>query len=132
MRALALCLAAALALPAGAAEVVAARTLRPGLVLEARDLRGPEAAVAELVGLEVRRAIYAERPVRPADLGPETLVRRNAMVTMLYRSGGLEIRTEGRALDEGGIGERVRVMNLTSRQSVPALVRGRGVVEVTK
>jgi flagella basal body P-ring formation protein FlgA len=70
--------------------------------------------------------------VQPGDLGPETLVRRNAVVTMLYSAGGLAIRTEGRALDAGGEGERVRVMNLSSRQAVPAVVRARDLVEVIR
>ncbi|GMG83640.1 flagellar basal body P-ring formation chaperone FlgA [Paralimibaculum aggregatum] len=129
---LAAMLALALALsPAAAAEVVAARTLRPGVVLAAPDLRGPEATVQALVGLEVRRAIYAGRPVAPGDLGPQTLVRRNAIVQMLYASARLAIRTEGRALDGGGAGERIRVMNLASRQKVIAVVRGPGIVEVS-
>ena len=65
-----------------------------------------------------------------ADLGPPTLVRRNAVVVMLYSDRGLGIRTEGRALDSGGAGEVVRVINLTSRQPVLATVTGENQVEV--
>ncbi|MGF1445905.1 MAG: flagellar basal body P-ring formation chaperone FlgA [Pikeienuella sp.] len=110
--------------------VTAARTLRPGTVLQPGDLRGPAEAQTPLLGLEVRRAIYVDRPVRSADLGPETLVRRNQIVAMLYRKAGLEIRAEGRALDPGGAGERIRVMNLGSRHWVAATVLDRGAVEV--
>jgi flagellar basal body P-ring formation protein FlgA len=121
--------------PVAAADVLAARTLRPGTVLEGSDLRaqpGAEDRIGALIGLEVRRAIYADRPVRASDLGPETLVRRNAIVTMLYRDRGLAIRTEGRALDAGGAGERIRVMNIVSRQSVAAIVTGRDTVTVAR
>jgi flagella basal body P-ring formation protein FlgA len=130
--ALALLLVAA---PAVAQEITAARTLRPGALVSREDLRVPPGAgerAEELVGLEVRRAIFADRPVRAGSLGPETLVRRNAVVTMVYRAGGLSIRTEGRALDPGGTGERIRVMNLESRHSVRAVVRGRNLVEVVR
>ncbi len=131
MRALAaaLCLLAAEVV---AQEVTAARTLRPGTVLAAGDLAGPPAAVEAFVGLEVRRAVYAARPVRADDLGPATLVRRNEVVTMVYRAPGLAIRTDGRALEPGGEGERVRVMNLSSRQRVIARVLGPGMVEVAR
>ena len=140
--ALAAALAWGAAAPLPAGEVVAARTLRPGTVLAEEDLRahGEDAGapgrlserISELVGLETRRAIYAGRPVAPADLGPPTLVRRNDVVVMLYADGGLGIRTEGRALDSGGAGEVVRVMNLSSRQPVRAVVTGVNRVEVRR
>ncbi len=119
----------------GPVEVTAGRTLRPGTVVEAGDLRVPEGAetlARELVGREVRRAVYAGRPVRPDDVGPVTLVGRNTVVTMRYRSGALSIRTEGRALDAGGAGERIRVINLDTRQPVAAVVRAPGLVEVMR
>ncbi len=123
--------------PAPAQEVLATHTLRVGTVLEEGDLKVPggddaggRELIAALVGLETRRAIYTGRPVVAADLGPPTLVRRNAVVVMLYSDRGLGIRTEGRALESGGAGEAVRVLNLTSRRSVLAIVTGENQVEV--
>ena len=142
--ALLLAVAAGTAIPgmAPAQEVLAARTLRVGTVLREADLklwdsggtgsgeRNARDLIAALVGLETRRAIYTGRPVVAGDLGPPTLVRRNAVVVMLYRHRGLGIRTEGRALESGGAGEVVRVINLTSRQPVLATVTGVNQVEV--
>ena len=124
--------------PAPAQEVLATHTLRVGTVLDEGDLKAPGGGdarrrelIAALVGLETRRAIYTGRPVVAADLGPPTLVRRNAVVVMLYSDRGLVgIRTEGRALESGGAGEVVRVLNLTSRRSVLATVTGENQVEV--
>ena len=120
-----------------AAEYVATRTLKVGSILKPGDLRtndkSPDAAQAdEMVGLEVRRAIYAGRSISPSDLGPPTLVRRNDIVVMTYRSGALKMRTEGRALDRGGVGEVIDVMTLSSRQTVRARVLGAGRVEVRR
>jgi flagella basal body P-ring formation protein FlgA len=133
-------LAAALAAapPLAAQEVIAARTLRAGTVVAAGDLRartpGADAAerIAALLGLETRRAIYAGRPITVGDLGPPTLVRRNALVVMTYTAGALGIRTEGRALEAGGEGEVIRVINLGSRQAVRAVVTGTNRVEVRR
>ena len=131
-----LILAAMAAAPAFAADVVAERTLRVGTVLESTDLRAadPEAedAVADMVGLEVRRAIYAGHPVEQADLGPPTLVHRNDVVMMTYRSGALGLRAEGRALGAGGAGEPIEVMNLDSRTTVRGIVVGPRQVEVRR
>jgi len=120
-----------------AQQVLATHTLRVGTVLVEGDLKAPggddarrRELIAALVGLETRRAIYAGRPVVAADLGPPTLVRRNAVVVMLYSDRGLGIRTEGRALESGGAGEVVRVLNLTSRRSLLATVTGENQVEV--
>ena len=85
-----------------------------------------------MIGLEVRRAVYAGHPVAPADLGPPTLVRRNEIVVMTYSVGGVSLRTEGRALAAGGSGELVEVMNLASRRTVRAVVTGTRSVEVRR
>jgi flagella basal body P-ring formation protein FlgA len=141
LRAIAPALLLAFAAPAQevAQVVLATHTLRAGTVLQAGDLKLPGGAagggrelIAALVGLETRRAIYTGRPVVAADLGPPTLVRRNAVVVMLYSDRGLGIRTEGRALESGGAGEVVRVINLTSRRSVLATVIGENRVEVQR
>jgi len=118
-------------------EITAARTLPAGTVLRASDLHSPELrkpAVSELVeamiGLQARRAIFAGNPVKLEDLGPATLVDRNEIVTMRYENGQLGIRAEGRSLEPGGLGQRIRVINLDSRASITAVVAGPGLVEV--
>ena len=63
-------------------------------------------------------------------LGPPALVDRNALVRMVFVRGALAIQAEGRALDRGGVGERVRVMNLGSKQIVTGAVAPDGSVEV--
>jgi flagella basal body P-ring formation protein FlgA len=54
------------------------------------------------------------------------LVERNAIVTMEYRKGALTILAEGRALGAGGMDDRVRVMNISSRVTIEARVTGAG------
>jgi len=134
-------LSACLALPATAQEVVATRTLPAGTVLSRAHLDIPagtmdaeagKTMLQDMVGMEVRRAIYAGRAVKRSSLGPPTLVERNAIVSMEYRSGGLSIRTEGRALASGGRGERIRVMNLGSRRPVQSTVIGPSRVAVRR
>ena len=117
-----------------AQDLTANRTLRAGTIIASGDLalRGETDAelLSDLVGLELRRAVYAGRAVARSDLGPPTLVRRNDIVTILYRAGGLSLRTEGRALGAGGAGERIEVMNLDTRLTVRAVVTSVGLVEV--
>ena len=113
----------------GADEIYANRTLRVGTILTAEDL---SATSRQLIGLEVRRAVYAGHQIMMSDLGPPTLVRRNEIVTMRFRSGAIALRAEGRALGAGGAGEAIDVMNLSSRQTVRAVVVGIRAVEVRR
>lgn len=68
----------------------------------------------------------------PGDLAPPTLVRRNDLVRMRFVGGRLEIRAEGRALEAGRAGERVRVLNLDSRQPVTGRVVAPSEVEIRR
>lgn len=127
-----------LSTPAGADSLIAARNVRPEAILtEADILIVPDdiAGAADhpevVIGMEARVAIYAGRPIRPEDLGPPAIVLRNQVVALSYLAGTLAIRAEGRALDRGGVGDLVRVMNLSSRTTVTGVVGQDGLIHVT-
>jgi len=131
---LAMCLAA---WPALAESVVATRPIRAQTVLTAEDVTlvaaqidGALTDISAVLGQEARVTIYAGRPVRADDLGPPTMVDRNQIVPLTYRTGGLSITTEGRALARGGVGDVIRVMNLASRTTVSGLIGPDGAVVV--
>lgn len=131
-------LTAALAASAGAADtVVALRTIRPGEVIDAADLGlVPETRAGGIVdpelaaGQEARIALYQGQTVTLDAIGPPALFARNQIVSLEYRRGGLSIRAEGRALERGGAGDRVRVMNLASRRIVEGFVADDGTVQL--
>ena len=116
------------------AQVLAMRTLPAGSVIGPDDLILPEDADARsadaLIGLQTRTIIYAGRTVTPAQLAPPRLIERNQLVNLVYEAGALSIRAEGRALGAGAEGEVIRVMNLASRNTVLATIRGDGVLVV--
>ena len=121
-----------------AETIVATRSIRAGTILSPGDVMTDPETIAgaaqraqDVIGLEVRRNLYAGRPVLTSDLGPPTLVKRNSRVSIIYRSPGLALRTEGRALDSGGAGETIRVMNISSRTNIFATVRSSDTVEVS-
>jgi len=139
MRQLCLVLPLLAATPATADTVFAAQTLRAQTILTAQDLfvkdvdiSGAASDPAQLIGKETRVALYAGRPVRTGDVGPPALVDRNQLVPLYYRSSGLSITTEGRALQRAGAGEYIRVMNLASRSTVTGLVMPDGRVMVAR
>lgn len=135
MRAL-LCLVL-LASPAWSDSLVATRTIRAQTVLTEQDftlvaaeIPGAVTDPALAIGLEARITLYAGRPIAASDIGPPALVDRNQTVSLIFRSGGLSILTEGRALERGAAGEVIRVMNLTSRATVSGTITPDGSVIV--
>lgn len=124
---------------ATAATVMPVRAIRANSVLTAADLSlsedtipGAIDAIEAAVGREARVTLYPGRPVLANQIGPPALVERNQPVRMVFTDGVLLISVEGRALDRGGVGEAVRVMNLTSRQTVSGMVAADGSVEVSR
>lgn len=117
--------------------VVAARTIRANSILLASDLRlisdtipGAVNGIEQASGQEARTNLYAGRPIRTSDIGPPATIERNQIITLIYSVGGLKISTEGRALARGGFGDRMRVMNLSSRNTVYGRIDENGAVQV--
>lgn len=122
---------------AEAGSVIAARTLRAQTVITESDLALAEDEVpgaltdpTAAIGLETRRAIYPQQPISAGDLVPPAVVERNQMVPMAYQDGSLSITTEGRALDRGAVGDTIRVMNITSKVTLFAMIGADGVAYV--
>ncbi|MGE0410100.1 MAG: flagellar basal body P-ring formation chaperone FlgA [Amphiplicatus sp.] len=119
--------------PAFAEEIVAARNIRAGAMLLAGDIETPKSETAlrfaaTLIGLEAARNIYRGQPIVESDLRSPTLIARNTVVTMEFVKGPMQISTEGRALDQGGMGDRIRVMNLASKRVVSGVIVGGNLV----
>mgnify|MGYP000316878762 CR=1 FL=1 len=105
--------------------LIAARTIRSQTILSPADFviaadntLGSFTQISEVDGLEARVTLYAGRPVRPGDVGPAAVIRRNQVVPLIFNANGLLITTEGRALDRAAPGDFVRIMNLSSRTTV--------------
>lgn len=95
-----------------------------------QEIAGAYVRLEDAVGLETRVTIYAGRPLREGELGPPAVIERNEVVILRFNRGGLLIETEGKALGRGGVGDILRVMNLSSRTTVSGTVTDAGIIEV--
>ena len=125
------------AIPAMAGTVLAKSTLQRGSIIQAGDLKveasagqNPDEMLNAYVGKELKRTVAAGYRLNPAYVGKPVTVRRNARVSMMYKAGALEITAWGRALEEGGVGDVITIMNLGSRQKVQGRIMASGTVEV--
>lgn len=123
---------------ATAETLLASRTIPARTVIGPNDIIVSEATVPgslsdpmDAIGKEARVALYAGRPVRMGDIGPPAVVERNQIIPLIYSSAIVTIATEGRAMDRAGPGDRIRVMNLSSRTTVSARIGPDGTAYVS-
>lgn len=104
------------------------------LTMQTRDVAtlpfGYFSSLDEATALEARRALPAGAVLTPNDARPPQLVKRGQSVTLIGRSGGIEVRAEGIAMGNGARGERVRVRNAGSKRIVEGVITADGVVEI--
>lgn len=117
--------------------VVATRTVRSHAIIGPKDVLikdiivdGAFDRVEDIIGQEARVVLYAGRPIKFGDIGPAAIIERNQIVMLVYRRGGLRIAADARALGRGGVGDLIRVMNLTSRTTVSGIISADGTVTV--
>jgi flagella basal body P-ring formation protein FlgA len=127
--------------PAEVDVAVTARDLPRGSVLAEADLaykpmpaaRATDSiarSIADIVGMETRRALRAGEPVRNIDIRRHALVAKGATVTMLFEADGLTLTFVGRALTDGAEGDVITVLNPSSYRQVQAIVTAPGTVRV--
>ena len=115
--------------------------LLPGAVIQQGDLqtihlraasvhsevaRAPEQAI----GRAVRRTVLPGQPLALADIGKPMLITKGMRVSMQLVTGGLTVLANGQAMEPGALGDRISVMNPTSRAVVETEIIGTGRVRV--
>lgn len=124
-----------IALPVPTARLPAGTVLRPEDVHMARVLtsamHGEVAhALAQVVGMQLKRQAIVGQPLALTDLTRPALVQRGTIVKMQLRMAGLAVSGQGMALDSGAAGERIHVRNTGSHAVLEAEVIGPGMVRI--
>ncbi|WP_029008968.1 flagellar basal body P-ring formation chaperone FlgA [Azospirillum halopraeferens] len=128
----------------GVVEVpVLARRVMPGDTIAAEDVTwievraehaGSDVAAREtdVVGMTPKRGVPVNQPVRLRDIQSPRLVDKGSFVTITLTTANLTLTARGKALQDGGRGEVIRVVNTQSNRIVEATVAGPNVVAVAK
>jgi flagella basal body P-ring formation protein FlgA len=93
---------------------------------------GPVAmAVEDVIGMVATRTLLPGHSIPMSALSPPRLVRTGAKVKLIYIDGALVITTEGDALQDGFVGQNVKVRNEDSGVTLSGRVRSDGSVLVS-
>lgn len=83
-----------------------------------------------LIGMTSRRMIMAGEPLKMNQIIEPILVKRGEGVIITYQSGPIQLISEGKALQNGARGERIRVVNYSSNRTIDATIEESGKVVV--
>jgi len=89
-------------------------------------------SAASLVGARVLRPLAVDAVITPTALARPYLVQRGRAVTLIARGASIDVRAAGTAIEDGSVGEHVRVRNASSGQTVGGIVEGPGLVAVAR
>jgi flagella basal body P-ring formation protein FlgA len=99
--------------------------------LAAPAYSGPLAmSPGDIVGMAAARTLLPGQSIPMASVAPPRALRAGAPVKMIYVDGGLTITASGSALQDGAVGQLVKVRNDDSGVTVSGRVRGDGSVLV--
>ena len=130
-------LAFVFATPCLAQVVVPTRTVRADAIITEMDVMIGNGSnddgfdlLRDVIGQEAKVVLYAGRPILVDQIGSPAIVDRNQIVSLLFEGRGLRIATEARALERGGVGDNIRVMNLASRATLFGQVQPDGTIQI--
>lgn len=84
----------------------------------------------DLIGKEVKRSIRAGQHISQNDVQTQVMVAKGKIITLNFTKGGIMLSAKGKALENGGLGDTVRVMNTQSKSVVQGTVTGPETVSI--
>ncbi|MFZ4541332.1 MAG: flagellar basal body P-ring formation chaperone FlgA [Rickettsiales bacterium] len=83
-----------------------------------------------LIGQSPRATISTNRPIRMTEISSPVLVKKGSPVQLTFTDKYMSIKTTGVALQDGALGEMIRIKNDKSEKAVSGRVASSGRVEV--
>lgn len=121
--------------------LVSTRLLDRGAILQAGDVKLASRDLADLpygyiddlaasIGMKIKRRINPGTALTPAMLKKPQIISRGQRVTIVADSGRMQVRMSGKALANGAAGDRIQVMNVSSKRKLEGVVTASGEVRV--
>lgn len=96
--------------------------------VDTHSLRGQQLNhISEVIGAKLKRRIPADTPLFDSHF---CLVCKDDTVIIIAHSANLTIKTQGKALSEGNIGDNIQISNTYTQKTFNAVVTSVGQVEV--
>ena len=77
-----------------------------------------------LIGKTPRQGLRTGQPIRNGDVRAPVVVAKGSLVTMILKTRSMVLTSKGRAIENGAIGDTVKIMNTRSKTVIEAVVAG--------
>lgn len=120
---------------------VLAHALKRGETISKSDLiykefnpyRVPKNSLVEaekIYGQTLTKNLRSGSFLKDVDIETPKIIKKNQLVTLIYKKSGLSLKTQGKAIDDGGLNESIAIMNIHSKRIVHGIVKSPGVVVI--
>jgi len=75
-----------------------------------------------VLGKRLLRNISAGTPLKKEILGSPLLVSRGSLITLSIEGRNIRIHAQGKALEKGGKGETIKVLNIDSKKRLEGII----------
>lgn len=121
--------------------IVAAKSLSRGDLLTRSDFKRVKYDMSKLpagyiedpaygLGMELKRRLSIGVPLTASMLRKPKIIERGQQVSIVARAGSMEVRMSGKALANGAVGERIRVLNVKSKKKLEGTIMPSGEIRV--
>lgn len=121
--------------------VVTKRPLSADHILTANDIKlAPRDIVSErkgfvtdataLIGQQLKSPLPMGSVLEASQFKSQILVHRGDLITLVAAVGNMEVRVRGEAMANAGLGQRVKVKNISSERIVEGVVDAAGLVRI--
>ncbi len=116
---------------------VLSQNIRPGDFISESDIQWqmirsekvPRDAIVlldKLVGMSTKRGIRAGVPIKSTEIQAPVMVKKKSLLTVTLQSEFMTLSIQAKALENGAMGDVIRITNLSSKQILEAEVTGPG------
>ena len=120
---------------------VLARAIKRGETIMAKDVemkafsqyRIPKTALreaSEIIGKTATGNLQQGSFLDARDVEATKVIEKNQLVTLVFMKAGLSLKTQGKAMADGGLGDSIAIMNIHSKRIVHGQVKAPGVVVI--
>ena len=85
----------------------------------------------ELIGKQVNGTVIALSPIKKTYISAPIIIKKKELITVLYKQGAVELKMTAIAVDDGRVGDTIRVKNTKSNIVLYATVENNKMVTVS-
>lgn len=111
-------------------EVLTSEKLRYERMNTGRLATGYFTDMSKVIGLETRRPLTPGMVITDLMLNKPIVIKRGNLVNIVARIGSMEVTTVGKAMQDGYVGQLIRVQNINSNKFISGKVLDEGTVQV--